>query len=142
MARRPTIRHIAVFTRDPDKLADFYKNVFDMDVLHRSEATETEGKAVYLSDGYLTLAILPHRLKGDAPVGINHFGFSVENTEEISKKLVAAGVEEPKQRPSTRPFAEHRGCDLDGNYFDLSEHGFAKVEYAADREKKKALAET
>ena len=138
---RPTIRHIALFTRDPDKLAEFYKNVFGMDILHRSEATKTEGKAVYMSDGYLTLALLPHRLNGDAAIGLNHFGFTVENTAEISEKLVAAGVEEPKMRPSTRPFAEHRGCDPDGNYFDLSQHGFAKVEYQADREKKKAPAE-
>ncbi len=133
---RPTIRHIALFSRDPVKLSEFYRSVFQMDVVHQSK-----GGAVYMSDGYLTLALLPHELGGEAAVGLNHFGFTVDNTEEVSAKLVAAGVEQPKMRPSNRPFAEHRGVDLDGNFFDLSQHGFEKIEYRADREKKKALAD-
>ena len=62
--------------------------------------------------------------------------------EEIVDKLVAAGVEEPKARPSTRPFAEFRGVDPEGNQFDLSQHGFDAVEYAAERERKKILADS
>jgi hypothetical protein len=41
------------------------------------------------------------------------------------------------QRPSTRPFAEYRAMDPDGNLSDISVHGYDDVEYAADREKKK-----
>ena len=39
-------------------------------------------------------------------------------------------------RPSTRPFAEHRAMDPDGNLFDISVHGYDEVEYAADRQMK------
>jgi hypothetical protein len=40
------------------------------------------------------------------------------------------------ERPSTRPFAEHRAMDPDGNLFDISVHGYDEVEYAADRQMK------
>src|SRR3954469_5436204 len=112
---RPMIRHLAIFTRDPDKVADFYIKAFGMDLLHKAEPTATEGKAYFLSDGHLTLAILPQRLEGEGTGGINHFGFEVESTDAIAKRIVDVGVEEPKRRPSTRPFAEHRGCDPEGN---------------------------
>jgi len=60
------IRHLAIKTKDPSKLAKFYGDVFDMKVLY----TEKSG-AIYMSDGYLTLAILKNR--GEAtPSGINH----------------------------------------------------------------------
>ena len=41
------------------------------------------------------------------------------------------------QRPATRPYAEYRAMDPDGNLFDISVHGYDEAEYAADREKKK-----
>jgi catechol 2,3-dioxygenase-like lactoylglutathione lyase family enzyme len=138
---RPTIRHIAIFVRDVDKVAQFYQSVFQMDLIKKTEATATEGKAYFLSDGYLTLAVLPQRLAGEVAHGINHFGFTVEDTGEISRRIVEFGVEEPKKRPSTRPFAEHRGCDPEGILFDLSEQGFGRAEIA-DGAKKKIMAET
>jgi catechol 2,3-dioxygenase-like lactoylglutathione lyase family enzyme len=135
---KPRIRHLAIMSREPAKLSEFYQSVFEMELIHVSP----HGRAFYLSDGYLTLAILPHRLEHEAAVGINHFGWSIEDRAEITDKLVAAGVEDPKARPSTRPFAEYRGVDPEGNQFDLSEHGFDEVEYAADRAKKKILADS
>jgi len=131
---KPQIRHLAIMARDTEELAQFYERVFEMDRLHKSK-----GGGVYLSDGHLTLAILPHRLEGESPVGLNHFGFKVDDLEEVNRRLAAEGVEEPKQRPAERPYAEFRGVDINGNGFDLSEHGFAEVEYAAQREKRKKL---
>ena len=137
---RPKIRHLAMFVRDPDKVAAFYQDVFKMDVAYKTDPTKTEGKAWFLTDGYMSLAILPQRLEGEAPCGLNHFGFAVDDTAMISKHLVAAGVEEPKKRPSTRPYAEYRGCDPEGNWFDISQHGFESVETEAERDKRKELA--
>jgi len=126
----PKIRHLAIKTKDPARLANFYEEVFGMKVIHSER-----GGAMYMSDGYLTLAILRNR--GEAtPSGINHFGFQVEDLQEVETKL--AKWEEPMtQRPSTRPFAEYRAMDPDGNLFDISVHGYDDVEYAADRERKK-----
>jgi hypothetical protein len=95
-----------------------------------------------LTDGYLSLAILPHRLDGEAACGINHFGFTVDDTADISQQLVEAGVEEPKKRPATRPYAEYRGCDPEGNWFDISEHGFDDVETEDQRVQRKKLVTT
>jgi catechol 2,3-dioxygenase-like lactoylglutathione lyase family enzyme len=129
------IRHLAIKTKDPQRLAKFYADVFDLKVI----LTEKSG-AVYMSDGYLTLAILKNR--GDyTPSGINHFGFQVDDMEEIEKRLAA--FDEPLTgRPSTRPYAERRAMDPDGNLFDVSVHGYDKVEYGDEREAKKKLEKT
>ncbi|MBV8534785.1 MAG: VOC family protein [Alphaproteobacteria bacterium] len=122
---KPKIRHLALFARNPAKLADFYHEVFEMEIVHKSPSG-----ACFVSDGYLTLALLPHRLEAEAAVGLNHFGFHVEDREELSRRLVAAGTEEPKKRPSNRPFAEYRAVDPEGNWFDLSEHGYSEAKAA------------
>jgi catechol 2,3-dioxygenase-like lactoylglutathione lyase family enzyme len=123
------IKHIAIVTMDPPKLAEFYRDVFDMKILHSSN-----NGATYLTDGYINLALLPNKAEGK-PNGLNHFGFEIDDQAEIAAKMEAAGVKAPGQRPRNRPYAETRGCDPEGNNFDLSVHGFQQVEYAADREK-------
>ena len=128
------IRHLAIKTKSPERLAVFYEEVFGMKRIHSG------GGAIYMSDGYLTLALLKNRGEA-APSGINHFGFQVEDLQEVETKL--AKWEEPMtQRPSTRPFAEYRAMDPDGNLFDISVHGYDDVEYAADRERKKVAEKT
>ncbi|MGE5540606.1 MAG: VOC family protein [Gemmatimonas sp.] len=120
------IRHIAIKTKSPAKLAKFYEEVFGLKTIH----TEESG-AIYMSDGYLTLALLRNR--GEAtPSGINHFGFTVDDLGEVEEKL--KNFDEPlAKRPSTRPFAEYRAMDPDGNLFDVSVHGYDHVEFEADR---------
>jgi catechol 2,3-dioxygenase-like lactoylglutathione lyase family enzyme len=127
---KPKIRHLALFARDPKKLADFYTSVFDMEV------AATNGRAYFLTDGYLMLALLPHRLEGEAAVGLNHFGFNLENLEETRKKLAALGLVEPKARPGDRPYAEFRAADPEGNWFDLSEEGLKDKDKVATRQKR------
>jgi catechol-2,3-dioxygenase len=126
---KPKIKHLALFARDTNTLAAFYQRVFDMELLHDSGP----GKAQYLSDGYFTLAILPQKLEGSAAHGLNHFGFSIPDRADIFARLATTGVEEPKQRPADRPYAEYRAVDLEGNWFDLSEHGYETAETALER---------
>ena len=128
----PKIRHLAIIARDTAAVARYYEKVFDMKVVH----TSAGGENYFLSDGYLTLAILRNRGEA-APSGFNHFGFQVEDLGEIEKRLQK--FDEPMEmRPATRPYAEYRAMDPDGTPFDISVHGFGTVEFAADREKKKA----
>lgn len=129
------IRHLAIKSADPDRLGRFYESAFDMQVIHRSP-----NGGVYMTDGYLTLALLKQRPNDTAP-GLNHFGFEVEDAQEISRKLKALNLPEPTERPSTTPFAELRGMDPDGNLFDISEHGFADVEYPVARQARKPATE-
>lgn len=124
---RPKLRHLAIVARDPEKLAEFYSSVFAMELFHR----DPDGSC-FLSDGYLSLALIKHQLDGETPVGMNHFGFHVESTSAVSDALVAAGTPKPAERFTDRPFAEYRAMDPEGNWFDLSEHGFGGPRPPAD----------
>jgi catechol 2,3-dioxygenase-like lactoylglutathione lyase family enzyme len=124
---RARIRHLAIKSPNPERLGNFYQEAFGMEVLYRSKSG-----GVYLTDGYLTLALLRSRPE-DAPPGINHFGFEVEDSAVVGKKLVDAGLPELTERPAKTPYAEMRGMDPDGNLFDVSEHGYAAVEYPPER---------
>lgn len=126
------IRHLAIKTADPERLAAFYAQAFDMEIVHRAP-----NGGVFVTDGYLTMALLKSR-PGDIPPGINHFGFQVDDAQEVSAKIEAMNLPSPTARPSTRPYAELRGIDPDGNLFDISEHGYSEIEYAEDRKKKKS----
>jgi catechol 2,3-dioxygenase-like lactoylglutathione lyase family enzyme len=119
---RPTIRHIALFARDPKAVAEFYRDVFEMEITDSRE--KAEGSSYCLSDGYLTLVILPQRLDGSAAHGLNHFGFLVENSAEIRKRITDRGLVEPGKRPADRLYAEYRAVDPENNWFDISENGY------------------
>lgn len=124
---KPKIKHLAIVTLDPEKLAKFYCDVFDMEVLHRGG-----NGGIFITDGYLTLALLQSHADGK-PAGLNHFGFQIEDADEITSRLKSFGLAEPAQRPADRPYAETRATDPDGNNFDLSAHGFERVESGAER---------
>jgi len=122
------IRHLAIKTKSPERLAVFYEDVFGL------KRIREQGGAIYMSDGYLTVALLRNRGEA-APSGINHFGFQVDDIKEIEERLKK--FEEPlEQRPANRPYAEYRAMDPDGNLFDVSVHGFEEAEFAPEREKR------
>jgi catechol 2,3-dioxygenase-like lactoylglutathione lyase family enzyme len=129
MMEKPKIRHLALFARDPEKVAKFYERVFEMEIVHKSPT----GNAHFLTDGYISLAVLPHSTCGEAAIGLNHFGFHVDDMEKFARRIAAEGLEAPGKRPDDRPYAEQRACDPEGNMFDLSVHGFERVETNAER---------
>jgi len=87
------IKHIALTTRDPDKVAAFYKDALGLKEIRRSPKG-----AVFLTDGYINLAILNWKTEKDEDVGANgpnyngihHFGFEVDDLDEACQKLQAA----------------------------------------------------
>ncbi len=115
------IRHVAVCTENPAKLAEFYQTTFGMKEVARG--TEKEGRqAIYLSDGYINLALLPARGRRE---GIEHFGFEVENIEESGRVAKAQGAKQGlAPRPRDGRFAEFRIHDPVGVPVDLSENGW------------------
>ena len=62
----PKIKHLAIRTEDTGKLAQFYMDVFEMQMLHKGK---DEGGAIFLTDGYFNLAILPNH-EQNAPNGL------------------------------------------------------------------------
>jgi catechol 2,3-dioxygenase-like lactoylglutathione lyase family enzyme len=119
-AVRPTpvpIRHIALYTPNPQRLAEFYCSVFDM-----REVERTDRSSIFVSDGYINVALLFQRK--EEPLGLNHFGFHVKSNEEMRLRAERAGVRPGAKRPARIPFAEYRVHDPEGNGFDISEKGF------------------
>jgi catechol 2,3-dioxygenase-like lactoylglutathione lyase family enzyme len=110
------IRHLAIVTENRERLVKFYTEAFGMKVV------EGVGPAIYLTDGYINLAIIkkrPHYTEG-----LYHFGIEVDDVEalrSICKELGAAS--EIQKRPPNRE-AEYRVADPDGNLIDLSQHGW------------------
>ncbi len=120
------LRHLAIKTMDPAKLASFYEEVFDMEVVMKSESG-----SVFMTDGYISLALLSTR--GVVPPGIDHFGFVVDDMDDTAARYEKVGVAGPKVRDNDPPFAEKRATDPDGNMIDLSVHGYDRDERQADR---------
>ena len=129
----PKIKHIAIVTMDPEKLAQFYCDVFEMKVVERNGRGN-----VFLTDGYINLAILRNKAEGK-PNGINHIGFHVEDPDAVEKRLKSWPVYGPAERPEDRAYAEVRATDPYGNNIDLSEHGFDRAEPNSERKAKKLV---
>ena len=111
------IRHIALYTPDPQRLADFYTEVLDM-----KEVERTDRSSIFVSDGYFNLALLYQRK--EEPIGLNHFGFHVKSNEEMQSRAEKAGVRRGAARPDRIPFAEYRVHDPEGNGIDISQKGW------------------
>ena len=129
------IRHLAIKAKDPERLVGFYEKTFDMKVILRRETG-----AVYMTDGYMNVAILPCRKETDKP-GIDHFGFQVDDLNEVFGKLREEGIKAPTPGDHNPPYAEVRGYDPEGNGFDLSTHGYDREEYQEERAEQKATAD-
>lgn len=129
----PKLRHIALNVPDPEITAEFYKRVFDMVEVGRTNSPLAEG--IYLSDGSLNLAVLKFRTPeaaergdGKGPVtGLHHFGFWVEDAEETKRRLLEAEATLFRERPesATTSFFEEKWVAPDGVQFDITEHGWA-----------------
>jgi catechol 2,3-dioxygenase-like lactoylglutathione lyase family enzyme len=116
--KRPVpIRHIALYTPNPQRMADFYCKVLDMKEIER-----TDRSSIFVSDGYFNLALLYQRK--EEPIGLNHFGFHVKNNEEMQARAEKAGVRRGAARPDRIPFAEYRVHDPEGNGIDISQKGW------------------
>ena len=111
------IRHIALYTPNPQRMADFYCKIFDM-----KEVERTDRSSIFVSDGYFNLASWYQRK--EEPMGLNHFGFHVHSTEEMQSRAEKAGVRRGAKRPDRIPFAEYRVHDPEGNGIDISRKGW------------------
>ena len=113
------IQHIAIFSDDPEKLAEFYSSVYGMKVTGRSKGD------VWVTDGYMDVALISRKTE-NAPRGIHHFGFTIDPSEKASvyEKQTAIGrppYDPRRDNPNVdRPFVEDAAHDPDGNRFDLT----------------------
>jgi catechol 2,3-dioxygenase-like lactoylglutathione lyase family enzyme len=131
----PRIKHIALTTKEPAKVAAFYKDAFDMQEIRRAP-----NGAVFLTDGYINLAILNWKTEKSADVGANgpnysgihHFGFEVEDLDEAAAKLGRAEgqhLEEKAGLDTEMAAGGHRNFEMkwagpDGVVIDISHTGW------------------
>ena len=115
------IRHIVFNTTDPERLAKFYVEVMGMKIQQRAA-----NGGILLTDGYLNLSIHTNKIDGK-PSGFNHFGFVVDDNDEVAARFAEKGYTPPLKRPNDRHFAEYRAIDPDGNNFDISVNGYDDV---------------
>jgi hypothetical protein len=111
------IKHIALFAKEPRKLAQWYIDTFGMKL-----TGETGLGGVWITDGYIDFAVLPYRNER-TPLGINHWGFTFESDEEkavVFKKLQDSGHKIFQPGNGDRPYVEDATRDPEGNRFDLT----------------------
>jgi catechol 2,3-dioxygenase-like lactoylglutathione lyase family enzyme len=110
------IRHVAFYTKDPERTADFYCKAFDLTVVRKNDRGN-----VWLSDGYINVALI----KRSSGIGINHLGFKVEDLEDAKRRIegldTTVQVETPGENVTA---AEYKLKDPDGNWLDISERGW------------------
>lgn len=129
------IQHIAVFSDDPEKLAEFYQDIYGMEITGRSSGD------VWMTDGYMAVALLS-RKHAEAPRGINHFGFTITEDEkaEIYRKQTERNLAPFDPRAANpeivRPFVEDAAFDVDGNKFDLTTAGKRDNDEEAEKQEK------
>jgi catechol 2,3-dioxygenase-like lactoylglutathione lyase family enzyme len=118
------IRHLAIFTDDPDELAKFYVDVFGMTITQPLASSPESGSWVFLTDGYMDVALISPSERKGAKNGPNHFGFTMDEKERVAvlEKLRKRGIE-PRKSPPERPYVEDRVRDIHGNAIDLSSTG-------------------
>ena len=110
------IKHIALHTEDPVKTAEYYKEVFGLEELHRQPKDSGED-GVWLSDGYIFFAIrkygsedAPNLGEGCSTVpGVHHIGFLVDDLDESVAAVEGAGGTECPG--STRVARKYKGPD-------------------------------
>lgn len=135
------IDHVALRVMHPQKVADFYGTVFGLAWIEKANG----GRNIYLSDGQVTLVIIPWTLSdfentGISGRGMDHIGFKVESIDKLKSDIDQAVERNFRLRPGntvvgrgkeggerlnmikrTCPLGCHHLADLDGLLLDVVE---------------------
>jgi catechol 2,3-dioxygenase-like lactoylglutathione lyase family enzyme len=119
------LRHLAIQAADPDSAAKFYSEAFGFEEV--GHAQSAGGRAVYLSDGTINLAIFELHQEGlpnAGPPGLNHFGVIVEDRAGFMAQLDALGARciLPPPEEAAAGSYEVKYETPDGVKFDVSTH--------------------
>jgi catechol 2,3-dioxygenase-like lactoylglutathione lyase family enzyme len=130
--------HVAVRTRNAERCAEFYSEVFDLALLNKKQDDDN----YYLSDGNMTLAILQWRMTDYADMdpqrlGPDHIGFRVESVDKVKEDLDDLTGQNPHMRARALgygmegkarlalfkkcPLGSAHMTDIEGVYIDLTE---------------------
>ena len=124
-----SIKHVAICTENYDRMAKFYKTIFDMKKITNG-MTDASGnynpERGHISDGLIGYALL-QRQPG-IPAGLDHFGFEVDDVQAILDRLKKNYPEILISKTLDYvPFAGLRAHDPTGNQFDISQREMTNV---------------
>lgn len=121
--RLPRLRHIACNALWPEDILNFYILVFGFRELAASRERRQQGRGNrFCGDGCTNFAIHPFYNESEgheAHYGVNHFGLLIDDV--VGKVNELQGEIPTSKRPASRPYAEYRLRDPQGNMFDLSQ---------------------
>ena len=133
-----TITHFALRTLQAEQLAEFYAEVCGLQFSKRRPGEAN----FYLSDGRVTLVLIPWRITDYEGTGISrpgpdHIGFEVESLAAFKERLAQLGDNNPHLRAQTLagpegearmqlferccPLGSYRIADVDGVLLDIAE---------------------
>ncbi|MDB5794689.1 MAG: Glyoxalase/bleomycin resistance protein/dioxygenase [Noviherbaspirillum sp.] len=95
-----TVRHFAMRTMNPERVAEFYVTVLGLTLMDRTD----QDAGYRVTDGRMTLAVLPwdiERYQGTGIIrpGPDHLGFGVENLDAFKADLERVAGENPSLMP-------------------------------------------
>ncbi len=134
------VSHFAFRTLNPDAVAEFYREVFELEPRNRAEGDRNH----YLTDGHITMVIMPWHITDYDQTGIvspsmDHFGFAVDSLERFQDDAGRIAEENPLLAPApvgagpegrarlalwqrSCPLCQHHLADVDGVLVAASEH--------------------
>jgi len=125
------IRHIAITAEDPFVTAELFKSALGLEEISRGDSELA--REVYLTDGYINLAIVCWKRTRETPnpypggYGLDHFGVHVDDLERAEARARKAGaVSQPVDlsKLSGNTIFFEKKLSLAGVKFDLSGHGW------------------
>jgi catechol 2,3-dioxygenase-like lactoylglutathione lyase family enzyme len=131
------IHHVALRTMNADATAEFYSEVFELSPGNKKAGDPNH----YLTDGHVTLVIIPWQIEdydatGIVTAGMDHIGFKVEDVEAVKKEIDEIAANNPRLAPSplatgkegvaleklfarSCPLGQYRFADPDGVLLDI-----------------------
>jgi len=109
------INHVALRTMNPDDMAEFYRHVFELAPSNVKKRADDPNH--YLTDGHMTLVVMPWDITDYADTGIittgmDHIGFKVESLDAFKADIDRIAGDNPRLSPA--PIASGKeGAALD-----------------------------
>ncbi len=97
------INHVAFRTMHPDESAEFYRQVFEL--VPSNVKKSADDKNHYLTDGHMTLVIMPWDITdydgtGIITQGMDHIGFKVESVDTFKADVERIAGDNPRLTPA------------------------------------------
>src|SRR3974390_3312196 len=98
------INHVAMRAMRPDAMAAFYRDVFELAPANRPAEARPDDKNHYLTDGHMTLVIMPWDIAdyegtGIITAGMDHIGFKVEDMTAFRQDVQRGAADKPPPAP-------------------------------------------